>query len=104
MAKRRQQDVPNYLITLDASVDISRAEALYSLLEQALHSDYNVDIDASGVERVDTTGFQMIVAFRKALEKLERRVFLLSPSDIFIKNAKLLGLDPHLPALKSAQR
>lgn len=96
----KQQDVANHLITLDANVDISRIEVVYSVLDEALLRDDNIDIDASAVERVDTAGFQTLVSFCQAIEKTGRKAFLVGASDSFMTNARLLGLIPYLPVAK----
>ena len=92
-----QQDVAAYLVTLDERIDISRAEAVYSKFEEALQRSESVDIDASAVERIDTSGFQVLVAFCRAAEKGGRKVRIINPSDTFRSNARLLGLEAHLP-------
>ncbi len=94
-----QQDVASHLITLDERVDISRAEATYSKFEEAFQRSDNIDIDASAVERIDTAGFQILVSFCRALEKSGRKARITQASDTFCSNAKLLGLEPYLPAI-----
>lgn len=94
-----QQDVASHVISLDERVDISRAEDIYGKFEEALQRSDNIDIDAGVVERIDTTGFQILVAFCQAMEKRGRKIRLVKVSDVFTSNAKLLGLDAHLPAM-----
>ncbi len=92
-----QQDVATWLVTLDERIDIGRVEAVYSKFEESLQRTENVDIDASGVERIDTSGFQVVVAFCRAIEKSGRSVRITAVSEAFRSNARLLGLEPHLP-------
>lgn len=94
-----QQDVPTVVVTLDERVDISRAEAIYGKFEDALQRSENVVIDAGSVERIDTSGFQIVVAFCRAVEKGGRTVRIVNASDNFQANARLLGLEPHLPPI-----
>lgn len=94
-----QQDVTNVVVTLDERVDISRAEAVYSKFEEALQRSENVDIDAGSVERIDTSGFQIVVAFCRAVEKSGRTVRIINASEHFQANARLLGLESHLPTI-----
>ena len=91
-----QQDVATYLVTLDERIDISRAESVYSKFEEALQRSESIDIDASAVERIDTSGFQVLVAFCRAVEKGGRKVRIINASDAFRSNAKLLGLEAQL--------
>lgn len=94
-----QQDVASHVICLDERVDISRAEDLYGKFEEAFQRSDNIDIDAGVVERIDTTGFQIVVAFCLAMEKRGRKIRLIKVSEVFASNAKLLGLDNHLPTM-----
>lgn len=94
-----QQDVASHVISLDERVDISRAEDIYGKFEEALQRSDNIDIDAGVVERIDTTGFQILVAFCQAMEKRGRKIRLITVSDVFASNAKLLGVDAHLPVM-----
>lgn len=93
----QQQDVASYLVTLDERVDISRAEALYGKFEEALQRAESVEIDAGTVERIDTTGFQILVAFRQAMDKNGRRSRFIRTSDAFRTSADLLGVKAVLP-------
>lgn len=95
----KQQDVASLVIALEERVDISRAEDIYGKFEDAFQRSENIDIDAGAVERIDTTGFQILVAFYRAMEKSRRKVRLIRASDVFQSNAKLLGLEHHLPTM-----
>lgn len=93
-----QQDVAPFLVALEDRVDISRAEAIFAKFEDALQRSEPIAIDVSGVERIDTSGFQILISFCRALEKSGRKTHLTAVSEVFQNNAKLLGLENYLPS------
>ena len=99
----QQQDVASFLVTLDERVDISRAEEIFGRFEEALQRAENVDIDASAVERIDTTGFQILAAFRQAMDKNGRHTRFIRTSEALKANANLLGLNAILPVMDSSK-
>lgn len=86
-------------LSLGPTLDIQRARGVYAMLDDALQREDAVEIDASGVERIDTTGFQMLIVFSLTLGRQNRQVWLVNPSDAFTGSAALLGFSAHLPAV-----
>src|SRR3989337_1029742 len=62
-AKRRAGETK---LVLDSILDVSRAQALYRALDQALGQSAPIVMDGSRVERVDTAAVQMLAAFGRA--------------------------------------
>jgi len=86
-------------LALGPMLDIQRARGVFAMLDDALQREDAVEIDASGVERIDTTGFQMLIVFFLTLGRQNRQVCLVNPSDAFTASAALLGFTGHLPAV-----
>ncbi|MAR92430.1 MAG: hypothetical protein CML06_16355 [Pseudomonadales bacterium] len=83
-------------IQLEAACDISKAETFHERLETYLNSGSAVRIDASLVERVDTSILQTLACLIATMEKQHLQVTIIKPSAALIKAASLLGLSRHL--------
>ncbi|PCJ21925.1 MAG: hypothetical protein COB04_01720 [Gammaproteobacteria bacterium] len=83
-------------IKFDKIIDITVVEALYSELEKALSGHGSVDIDASQVERVDTSTLQLIYTFKEQISANGYKLKWTGVSDNFFEIATLLGLDEKL--------
>ena len=77
---------------LDSDLSIRNAELLYSSYESEYEKGGDVSIDASDVDRVDTTILQMITALKLRLESEHKYLNITEPSENFINSAELLGL------------
>lgn len=86
-------------LALGSQLDIQRARGVYAMLDEALQREESVEIDASAVERIDTTGFQMLMVFSWTLGRQNRQVSLVNPSVAFMGSADLLGFTSYLPAV-----
>ena len=83
-------------IALDRNCDISKAESLHGKLEAMLDGSIPIEIDASAVERIDTSHLQLLSSFIKTLNQHHVEVHLIKPSECFVDAARLLGLAPQL--------
>lgn len=83
-------------IILEKNCDISKVEKLHEQLELLLHTSSGVAIDASGVERIDTSTLQLLASFVISMEKHHLDVVVERPSDYLKETVKLMGLSPHL--------
>jgi anti-anti-sigma regulatory factor len=88
-----------FCLTLGPMLDIQRARGVYAMFDDALQGEDAIEVDVSGVERIDTTGFQMLIVFSLTLGRQNRQVCLVNPSDAFTGSAALLGFTGHLPAV-----
>ncbi|MBL4584867.1 MAG: STAS domain-containing protein [Pseudomonadales bacterium] len=77
---------------LDSDLSIKNVELLYSTFEGEYEKGDNISLDASGVDRIDTTAFQVIAALKTKLESENLQLTITEASDEFINSAKLLGL------------
>lgn len=64
----------------------------YAELDQALHSESDVEIDGSNVERVDSAGIQLLLSFKKELEKHASQMQWVGASDSLRAAIEQLGV------------
>jgi anti-anti-sigma regulatory factor len=77
---------------LDSDLSIRNAELFYSSCESEYAKGGDVSIDASDVDRIDTTILQIITALKVRLEFEDLHLNITEPSAEFIHSAELLGL------------
>ena len=83
-------------IVFDEIMDISMVLQYQEQLSQYLHEQKNISLNAEKIERIDGAGLQLIVAFIIAAGKLNLQVSWKGVSDIFKKNASILGVTEQL--------
>lgn len=81
---------------LEKFSDISKAESLHEKLESYLNDGVNVSIDASQVERIDTSAMQVLLSLFATMEKQHMQYSISNPSEPFVKAASLLGVSEFL--------
>lgn len=81
---------------LEKCSDISKAEMLHEQLERYLTSGADIVIDASQVERIDTSVMQVLVSLSRTLEKQHLNASVVKPSDSFLSAVQLLGVAQEL--------
>lgn len=81
---------------LEKFSDISKAESLHEKLESYLNDGVSVTIDASQVERIDTSSMQVLLSLFSSMEKQHMQASINNPSETFIKAASLLGVSEFL--------
>ncbi len=74
------------------NIDISKAKSLYDELESALEAGADIELDAGGVERVDTAIVQLLCAFREEARSRCLEVKWKSVSEPLMNIAALLGM------------
>lgn len=79
-------------ITLNAHLDITEAKTTHEQLSEAINAGDIISIDASRVERADTAGIQLLLAFKKLVEKQKKQIQWESPSRALSRSIKKLGL------------
>jgi anti-anti-sigma factor len=72
---------------------IDALEASHKQLLRALDGEAGVEIDLSGVTRIDTAGLQLLLAFVLEMRGQGRQLLLTKPSEIFSQGARLAGLN-----------
>lgn len=83
-------------INLEKTSDISKVEQLHEKLESMFAASTTVEIDASAVERIDTSTLQLLVSFINTMSKHHLTARLVNPSKYFLDTARLMGLSDHL--------
>ena len=73
-------------------LEVSGVQDLYNELKQALDGDNSLNVDASGVNRVDTASLQMLVSLVEYAKRSNRDVSVKSASEAFAKTAMMLGV------------
>lgn len=86
---------------LESISDISKSEFMHEQLETFLSSGVNVAVDASQVERIDTSAMQILLALSQTLRKQELTASIVNPSENFLSTARLLGVTDEIEIVKS---
>lgn len=81
---------------LEKFSDISKAEVLHEKLESYLNAGASVEIDASQVERIDTSAMQVLISLFISMDKQHMQTQIINPSDTFLKAASMLGVSNFL--------
>jgi len=79
-------------IPLEKFCDISKVEQLHEQLEARLRAGAAVEIDASAVERIDTSTLQLLAACLRTLEQHHLEGCIVAPSACFSATARMMGL------------
>jgi anti-anti-sigma regulatory factor len=83
-------------LDLGTKCTIIKAEELHAQMENLIQGGHDVEIDASKVEKLDTSALQLLLSFHQVLTQDGRNLSWLNPSEHTVSTAKLLGLDTHL--------
>lgn len=84
------------VVTCEASVDISSAQALHQHLAQALQEGQTVEIEARDVQRADAVVIQIIFAYMREAAARGLNVRWRNVSPALQESARLLGLSKAL--------
>ncbi len=95
-------DSPESKVTLDATLNIQNIANLYEHLLNCLEAQNKIEIDASAVNSIDTSTFQVLIVLKQTAIKLQKEVIIDFPSDKFIEAAELLGLSEMLEVDQAA--
>jgi anti-anti-sigma regulatory factor len=79
------------VVKLDRNSGITIAEDLGRRLEESFQKGDPTSIDASEVERVDTTTVQLLYSFIQSMSELGMDVAIVQPSESFLAGAQRLG-------------
>ncbi len=79
------------VVKLDRNSGIAAAEELGRRLEESFQNGAPTSIDASEVERVDTTTVQLLYSFMRSMSELGMDVSIVQPSESFVVGAQRLG-------------
>lgn len=88
-------------IECEESLDISAAQDLHKKLKKALSEERPIVVNASKVERVDTSILQMFYALSKTAKKQQLALTWQAPSQKFQDAARLLDLEDGLELLEA---
>ena len=83
-------------LDLGTKCTIIKAEELHAQMENLIQGGSDVEIDASKVEKIDTSALQLLLSFHQVLSQDGRNLSWLNPSEHTLDTAKLLGLDTQL--------
>lgn len=85
-------------VVLPTNLTISNLKDLHDEMEVMIEkNDFdNVSIEAKNVERVDTAGIQLLLAFKKSLKEREIAINWQHPTEQLRTAAAMLGLDEKL--------
>jgi anti-anti-sigma regulatory factor len=80
-------------ITLASGCTLREAGDLHAMLRASEHDGDEIVIDGSQVERIDTSGLQLLIAFVKQQSLVGRSVHWAGTSDVLIRHSRRLGID-----------
>jgi ABC-type transporter Mla MlaB component len=83
-------------LNLANALEMKNLRKLKADLSTALTQGQDLELDASGVERVSSGGMQLIIAFNRAMLERGLQVRIAKPSAVFLSAAELLGVKPLL--------
>ncbi len=83
-------------VSLGTALDIMHAASLKERLSAALAKKDHILLISDKVQRADTAGLQLVLAFKQHAEKSNKRVSWQKPSEALINASELLGLKTQL--------
>ena len=78
------------------ALTIAQAVEFHQKLKTAMDEGSTIELDASGVEKVDTAGLQLVVGLQRELDKVGGKLVWKQPSDVVKQAAVTLGLADRL--------
>lgn len=84
-------------LTLPSDLRIQHAASLQQRLLQALEGTGRLRLRAAAVERVDTTGLQLLLASSHEAARRGRSVVIEAPSEVLAKGLQQVGLADRIP-------
>ncbi|UTA47656.1 STAS domain-containing protein [Simiduia sp. 21SJ11W-1] len=82
--------------SLGKHLDISAVNNLQERMLKALEKSGDVNLKAGSVERVDSAGLQLVLCFRRELQRSGSDIFWQKPSEKVLTTAALLGIQSKL--------
>jgi anti-anti-sigma regulatory factor len=79
-------------VVLPASCTLKEAASVKAALLQGLEVTGDVELDARALERIDTSGVQLLVAFTRDMREAGRTVTWVGITDELARAARQLGL------------
>lgn len=83
-------------LELPSNMTIASVEALHETMEPLVLEHQDVVVKASEVERIDTAGLQLLLAFQQEITKHDLSVEWQEPSEALLEAATLIGLQKTL--------
>ena len=83
----------SYTIHCPQHLNITMVEGFRDSLQAAVDSGGECILNVALVEKVDSLGLQLLLAFQTAMEQQHSVVRYKGESDMFTKTARMLGLD-----------
>jgi anti-anti-sigma regulatory factor len=80
-------------VSLSGVVTIAKAEALHHEFEAAMLDGLSINIDASELERADTSIMQLLCTLKKQMQQSNMQSLSIKGSDALDQYIRLLGLD-----------
>ncbi len=85
--------MPGNKVECPQQLNITMIESFKHSLQSALDQGGVCTVDASAVERIDSTGLQLLIAFEQAIQKQGGELKISDPSEVFQTTANTLGLN-----------
>jgi len=85
-------DSSHPVLILNSVQDISKSQALKNDMLTLVNDNDEIDIDASGVERIDGSALQLLCALFNYAKQNNLTINWLNPSEVLTQSAKTLGV------------
>ena len=95
-AKRTRTLSDKTTVSLGTALDIMHASGLKERLAAALDKKPHIVLISDKVERADTSGLQLIYAFKKEVEAQNKEMSWKKPSDALLSACEALGMSEAL--------
>ncbi len=99
-ASKQKSAVEGKTYALPAVLGITSVEAVQSLLEEALHENGTVTVDASQVDRITSPGVQQLISLGHSLQQSDRTLHLTHMPNAMKEAFADLGLNDILEGWK----
>lgn len=83
-------------VVLPKHLNITMTSQIQEMLQQALDLGQAVTLDAQAIEKVDTTGIQLLYGFCCSLEAGHQELHWENIPDVLMQTAKHVGMQRHI--------
>ncbi|VAW74370.1 hypothetical protein MNBD_GAMMA12-141 [hydrothermal vent metagenome] len=84
-----------FQVTMNESMDISKAQELKNQLQEALLQQDGIHLDMSNLERIDTAVIQLLMIFAKTAESKKIPIEWDRQSNVFNRAVRILNVEEY---------
>jgi len=83
----------NDLLVLDSELTIKNIANFKHLIDDHLSQHAEIRLDASGLQKIDTAGLQLLFSLQKSLRNSGRQIEWAHQSDVIVSATKIVGME-----------